>query len=116
MQDSSTATCTAGGDFQVIRDWPHMHLAGLEFHGSVIHESAGNTDALVDVVPWDFYVQKTYDVDVAVSAGDQIVTSCIWQNNTDNYIFAGPRTTDEMCNQSFLVWPASQATWMGSCP
>lgn len=116
MIDSSTATCTAGGDFHVIRDWPHMHLAGKEFHGAVVRQGTGAIDPLVDVVPWDFYTQKTYDLDVAVSSGDAIQTQCIWENDTDNYIFAGPRTTDEMCNQALLVWPSVNATWSGACP
>ena len=115
MIDTSTAACTAGGDFRVIRDWPHMHLAGKELHGAVLHQD-GTTTPLVDVVPWDFYAQKTYDVDVAVGAGDQVQTHCVWENPTDNYIFAGPKTTDEMCNQSLLAWPAASAFWTGDCP
>lgn len=114
MIDSSTAACTVAGDLHVIRDWPHMHLAGAEFHGAVLRGD-GTTQSLVDVVPWDFYAQKTYDVDVAVSAGDQIRTNCVWNNQTNDYIFAGPRTTDEMCNQSLLVWPAANAAWSGEC-
>jgi hypothetical protein len=115
MVDSSTATCTAGGDFHVIRDWPHMHLAGKEFHGAVVRQGTGALDPIVDVVPWDFYRQETYDVDVAVSAGDGVQTTCVWENDTDSYIFGGPRTTDEMCNQSLLVWPAASASWSGTC-
>jgi len=114
MTDSSTASCVAAGSFNVIRDWAHMHLAGYEFQGSVLHQNGG-VDPLVDVVPWDFYRQLTYTVDVNVSAGDQVQTTCIWHNNTDNYIFAGPLTTDEMCNQALLVWPAASATWSGTC-
>ena len=114
MQDTSTAACTPIAGLHVIRDWPHMHLAGQEFHGSVLHPD-GTTTPLVDVVPWDFYRQLTYDVAVDVSAGDQIQTNCIWFNQTDNYIFAGPLTTDEMCNQSLLVWPATSAFWEGTC-
>ncbi len=115
MIDTSTVACTMGGDVHVMLDWPHMHLAGHEFHGAVIRQTTGTVDPLVDVVPWDFFVQKTYAVDVAVGAGDQIQTSCIWKNDTNDYIFAGPRTTDEMCNQSLLVWPAIHATWAGTC-
>lgn len=115
MIDSSTAVCTATADFTVIRDWPHMHLAGHEFHGAVVRKGTGSTDALVDVVPWDFYLQRTYEVNVSVGAGDAIQTSCVWENDTNDYIFGGPRTTDEMCNQSLLVWPASHASWSGTC-
>ena len=114
MIDSSTATCAAGGDLHVIRDWPHMHLAGKEFHGAVVHGD-GTTTPIVDVVPWDFYGQKTYDVDVPVAAGEGIQTNCVWENQTNDYIFAGPKTTDEMCNQSLLVWPAANAFWSGEC-
>ncbi len=91
-----------------------MHLAGQEFHGAVLRQD-GTTMPLIDVVPWDFYRQLTYTVDVDVSAGDQIQTQCIWFNQTDNYIFGGPLTTDEMCNQALLVWPASSAFWQGTC-
>jgi hypothetical protein len=114
MIDTSTWSCTLGADVHVIRDWPHMHLAGHEFHGSVLHGD-GTTTPLVDVVPWDFYRQLTYTLDVQSSAGDQIQTNCIWENDTNDYIFAGPKTTDEMCNQSLLVWPAANATWQGEC-
>jgi len=114
LQDSSTVACTVGGDLHVIRDWAHMHLAGQEFHGAALRQN-GTTTPLIDVVPWDFYRQLTYTVDVDVSAGDQIQTQCIWFNQTDSYIFGGPLTTDEMCNQALLVWPANNAFWQGTC-
>ncbi len=114
LTDTSTAQCTVAGDVHVIRDWPHMHLAGHEFHGAVIHADQ-TTTPLVDVVPWDFYHQITYEMDASITAGDQIQTTCIWQNETNDYIFAGPKTTDEMCNQSLLVWPAANANWSGTC-
>lgn len=115
IAEASTATCTAGGNFHVALDWPHMHLAGTEFHGSVVRAD-GSVTPLVDVVPWRFDAQRTYALDVPVSAGDAVVTTCDWLNATDSYIFEGPKTSDEMCNHALLVWPEEQATWSGSCP
>jgi hypothetical protein len=114
MQDTSTAACTAAAPFHVVDDWPHMHLAGQTFHGTVLHGD-GTQTPLVDVDPWDFHTQRIYPVDVDVAAGDQIQTTCVWFNSTNDYIFAGPKTTDEMCNQSLLVWPATNASWEGQC-
>ncbi len=66
MTDASTAACTVAGDVHVIRDWPHMHMVGKEFHGAVVHAD-GTTTPLVDVVPWDFYRQVTYVVDAPIA-------------------------------------------------
>jgi len=114
MQDSSTASCTVAAPIHAVMDWPHMHLAGQQFHG-VLLRGDGTQTPLADVDPWDFHAQRIYPIDVDIAAGDQVQTTCTWFNATNDYIFAGPKTTDEMCNQALLVWPAENAFWKGQC-
>ncbi len=115
IQDTSSTSCVAAGTVHAIFDWPHMHLMGQEFHGRVVHPD-GSSTPLVDVVPWNFAKQETHPIDVTIHAGDKVETECIWLNTTDQYIFGGPKTTDEMCNHALMVWPAESAQWQGNCP
>lgn len=106
-REEAEATCVVDGELQLISTWPHMHLAGAEFHGAVTR--AGTTTPIVDIVPWVFDAQRTYPIDVGLAPGDAILTRCVWQNITDTTILPGPRIIDEMCGQSLIAWPAEAA-------
>jgi hypothetical protein len=95
---TSSASCTVAGDLHVISTWPHMHLLGTAFHGS-----------LVDVVPFVYDAQRAYPVDVMFAAGATIDSACTWQNTTDGVVLPGPKLTDEMCEQAIIAWPVEAA-------
>jgi copper type II ascorbate-dependent monooxygenase-like protein len=108
LSDISTFDCRVDAPLHIFSTWPHMHLLGSEFHGTIIRADE-TREPLIDVVPWIFEDQQAYRVDVDVAAGDALETQCIWFNDTEEYVFGGPRTVDEMCNQSLIVWPAAAA-------
>jgi hypothetical protein len=95
---TSSASCVVPGDLHVISTWPHMHLLGTAFHGS-----------LVDVDPFVYDAQRAYPVDVVVAAGATIDSACTWQNPTDAVVLPGPKLTDEMCEQAVIAWPLDAA-------
>lgn len=108
--ETSETSCVVQGNVHLWSIWPHMHLAGHEVE---VDWAAGDAGAaaysLVDVNPWNFYLQKRYPLSVDLSAGDRIATRCVWQNTTDSYILPGPLTENEMCNVAIIAWPADQA-------
>lgn len=106
-REEAVATCTVASDLHIVSTWPHMHRAGAEFHGRVLH--AATSELLVDVVPWEFDAQRTYPVTVTAASGDAIETHCVWQNDTDTTILPGPYITQEMCGQSLIAYPADAA-------
>lgn len=95
--ETSTGTCRVATPVSALFAWPHMHRAGRRFHG------------LVDVDPWDFDHQRVYPVTRALAAGDVVETTCIWQNDGDEYVLPGAGIDDEMCGQALVVWPAEGA-------
>jgi hypothetical protein len=107
-------TCTFDSALHLVSTWPHMHQIGAEFHGALVRGDA--TEPLVDVVPWDFDMQRAYPLDVELAAGDAISTQCIWQNSTSAPVLPGPRIGDEMCNQSLIAYPYDAAHCVPSAP
>ncbi len=106
--ENSEGICTLGGSVHLWSVWPHMHLIGKEISVDLVR-SAGGAQPLIDVVPWDFHAQKTYPLALDVSAGDVFHTHCTWQNDSDQYVFPGPLTENEMCDTAFIAWPAEAA-------
>jgi len=104
----SVAECRPAGTLHLLSTWPHMHQVGSAFHGAIVRGD-GSREALVDVEPWGFADQHAYPVEVTLAQGDAIETRCEWRNDGDAYVLPGPRTVDEMCGQSLVVWPAEQA-------
>jgi hypothetical protein len=108
QEEHSTGSCALGAEVHLWSAWPHMHLAGKEISGELVH--GASTTTLVEVSDWDFHRQKTYPLMIDAVAGDEVRVSCTWDNATPNYILPGPLTTNEMCNLAFIAWPAAAAT------
>jgi hypothetical protein len=104
--ETSSASCTFVGGAHLWSIWPHMHRLGTAIEARLLQKS-GDTSRLARVDPWNFSAQRTYPLDLDVSAGDAIESQCWWTNPTDTYVFAGPNTSDEMCNQGLIGWPAA---------
>jgi hypothetical protein len=114
MQEHTATTCRAAAPMHIFTAWPHMHLLGTAFEGAIVRAD-GTRTTMVDVPSWDFDEQHTYGVDMDVAAGDGIETDCTWYNPTDEYVLPGTATTDEMCGDGLIVWPAAAAAWQGTC-
>jgi hypothetical protein len=104
--ETSLTTCTFAASGHLWSIWPHMHRMGRAIQ-AVLRTNSGRSSTLVRVDPWNFSAQQTYPLDVDISAGDVIDSQCWWTNTTDAYVFPGPKTSDEMCNQGLIGWPAA---------
>jgi hypothetical protein len=102
---TASSRCRARADVHALFVWPHMHRLGKEFRGSV-ERANGEVVPLVDVPAWDVARERTYPVAVDIGEGDEIVTSCTWENGGDDFVYGGPLSTDEMCTQGIVSWPA----------
>jgi len=107
--ETSDSSCTLGGDVHLYSIWPHMHLLGQEIEVDS-GPQGGSASVLIDVAPWRFQNQAVYPLDVDASGGGTLRLRCTWNNTTDHYVFAGPRTEDEMCQAGLIAWPAAAAT------
>lgn len=104
--ETSSTTCTFSANAHIWSIWPHMHRIGHAIEAR-LRPSGGETSILVHVEPWNFSAQRTYPLDVDVAAGDSIESQCWWTNTTDQYVLPGLKSSDEMCNQGLVGWPAS---------
>jgi len=106
MNETSSTICTFSQSAHLWSIWPHMHRAGHAIEATLLR-SGGEHSTLVHVEPWNFSAQRTYPLDVDVSAGDSIESQCWWTNTTDTYVLPGLKSSDEMCNQGLVGWPAA---------
>ncbi len=87
-------SCTMPRDMDVFAVLGHMHE-----RGSSIELTRGSE--VVYRTAWDFDVQPTTPLHLAVKKGDVMRLRCAWNNPTDQAIGYGERATDEMCS---LIW------------
>lgn len=104
----ATGVCTAAAPMRAIGVWPHMHQAGTEFRGDILHEG-GERETAVHLTPWNWSEQLIHPLALDIAAGDKIETNCFWENPTPNPIEKGTLTTQEMCEQTYIAWPAEAA-------
>jgi hypothetical protein len=76
----------------------HMHKLGQTTQLSIVNE-AGDEDCLLDIDEWDYDWQRFYTLKSPRTLGlsDKIRFSCTWDNPTDQAVFWGDATEDEMC-------------------
>jgi hypothetical protein len=104
-QASVSSGCRARAIMHTLFAWPHMHRLGTTFHSAVQRAGGGETP-IVDLPAWDVGRERTYPVVVDIAAGDVITIGCTWDNPGDTVVSQGPETTDEMCTQGLITWPA----------
>jgi hypothetical protein len=102
---TATHVCTVAEPMHAIGVWPHMHKAGKEFRGEIIRPN-GERETTVHLSPWNFNEQLIHPIALDIAAGDKIETRCVWENTTPNPIKGGPLSSDEMCEQTLIAWPA----------
>ncbi len=104
-QATASAGCRAKAAVHTLFAWPHMHRLGTTFQSSV-QRAAGGATPVVDVPVWDVAGERTYPVTVDIDEGDVIQIGCTWVNTTSATVVGGYETTDEMCTQGIISWPA----------
>jgi hypothetical protein len=73
---------------------PHMHKLGTAMSTYIAH--AGQSTKVVDQPNFSFQSQVSYPVDVDITPGDIVNTTCTWTNTTTSTVTWGEKTTDEM--------------------
>ena len=108
-----TQTCTVSQDFEIVAGLPHMHEIGSTFK-HVLTRNDGTQESLIELTGWDFERQYFYEIPVSVKSGDTLTMTCGYQNTTDQTVYAGLGTADEMCFDFLVVTPAAaqaQCAW-----
>jgi hypothetical protein len=102
------ARCTpqTNQPIHVLRTWPHMHLLGRRMRAT-LHRAGGGSVTYHDEV-FDFNYQIQYDTPIVLNPGDSIETTCVFRNQTGNYVGFGQDTTQEMCYNFTVAYPAGR--------
>jgi hypothetical protein len=98
----AAGACTFGSDATVLVVWPHMHQLGR--HMRVVHE-----DEVLFDGPYEFDEQVFHFIEPrTVSAGERVEVYCTWQNDTDERVFFGDSSDQEMCFAGLYRYPAQR--------
>lgn len=88
---------------------PHMHKLGRKFSTKALRlENAGIVEhTIVDVPDFDFNQHKSYvsDPPFVIQRGDELRTTCVYDNPHPWPILFGEDTDAEMCLNFMLVYP-----------
>ncbi len=110
-----TGTCTSqetsswGAPFHVMSSSPHMHELGRGFRTD-IHRSSGGTEVLVNEPNFSFQNQRDYPNDpvITIQPGDELVSTCYFDNPGSSTVYFGEGTSDEMCFNFVVGYPIDQ--------
>jgi hypothetical protein len=86
---------------------PHMHKLGRHMNTVVKRAATGNTETVFDKA-FDFNSQITYilDTPIVLQPNDTITSTCTFDNETNAAVPFGPSTTQEMCYNFTMSYPA----------
>jgi hypothetical protein len=104
-----TGTCDTSSwtePFHVMSTSPHMHELGRGFK-TIINRAGGGTEILTDVPQFSFADQKDYPYDppVVINPGDELVSTCWFDNPGGSTVYFGEGTSDEMCFNFTVGYP-----------
>jgi hypothetical protein len=96
----------SGGPITIWGLTPHMHKLGRHMTTAIKH-SDGSLETVFDK-DFDFNSQITYPLKPAIvlQAGESIQSTCTFDNETDGTVPFGPSTTQEMCYNFTMSYPA----------
>ncbi|MEE2752208.1 MAG: monooxygenase [Myxococcota bacterium] len=82
----------------------HMHTRGVAARFWKT-DADGNETCLLDIPNWDFDWQRSYmfQEPIETNPGDTLTVECTWDNPTDDTIYWGDNTTDEMCLATMYI-------------
>ncbi|MEZ4458752.1 MAG: hypothetical protein R3E66_03300 [bacterium] len=108
-----TGNCVMAEDWKVLAGMPHMHENGSAFK-QVIKRKDGTEEPFIALTNWSFETQLFYGLPVDLKAGDTLVTTCTFDNQSLGAVSSGPRTQDEMCFNFMYVTPPPSARYCDS--
>lgn len=114
VTNTNTCTVEAEGPIRLITSSPHMHKLGISAKLEVLR-----TDGSVIVVtdePYSFEEQRRYPVDLIIHSGDQIRTTCVYDNPTATPVSFGQDSDDEMCFNFAMFYPICGMRCVGGDP
>jgi hypothetical protein len=99
----AVGTCSAQKESHIIAMSPHMHKTG-RYMKSIVTKQGGGNVTITDK-PFAFDDQQIFPIDeIVVKPGDKITTTCTYDSAIP--ITFGPGTSDEMCYNFVVAWPA----------
>jgi cytochrome c5 len=112
-KSSQTAVCThsGSGDVTLITSSPHMHKTGVGAKFEIIH--AGGQTEVLDDTPFNQEDQTVKAINSVLKRGDQVRTTCIYNNTTNATKTFGESTDDEMCFNFSRYYPMGALTCFG---
>lgn len=92
-----TGVCNIQQEMTLLAGMPHMHETGSSFKFDVVRAD-GTRINLVELTGWSFEAQLFYEMPLKVYPGDQLETTCTFENpHAERTVFFGDGTEDEMC-------------------
>jgi mono/diheme cytochrome c family protein len=86
---------------------PHMHKRGRQ-----LKTATANGAVITDEPQFDFEQQLGTAINMKLSAGDVVRTTCVWENPDDKTIGWGEGTDDEMCFNFVGYYPKRPMSWV----
>jgi len=83
---------------------PHMHGFGRSMTHT-LHPRNGTPIELAKETAWDPNNQSWYPIDATLKPGDRVSTRCGWVNTTDDPVYFGDASLDEMCYAFTMYYP-----------
>jgi hypothetical protein len=109
MTSKFSGTCLndSNAPITIIGFNPHMHKLGRHMFTQVMRKASGMMETVFDK-DFDFANQVTYILDkpITLEAGDSITSTCTFNNDTNAAVPFGPSTTQEMCYNFTMSYPA----------
>lgn len=102
---------SSADEVHAVAAFPHMHQLGTAI-STVLNPSTDAVD-LGKHDTWDFDNQPFMPINATIKPGDQIQTTCTWNNTTNSTVRFGEYTDDEMCYSFTMYYPRapSFASW-----
>jgi hypothetical protein len=106
--------CTMSGATNLFMVNPHMHQLGV--HQLVIADRAAG-DMMIHDGDYDFSDQRIYPITpIAMAAGDRVMVTCTYDNDSGDPVPFGDSSTQEMCFATTYRYPALGGTFGIFCP
>ena len=103
---SATGSCVndSNAPIHIIQFVPHMHTIGRNMK-SVVKRKNGMMEEVFNK-PFANNSQLQYDTHVTMEPGETIISTCTFQNDGARSVGFGTSTTQEMCYQFAVSYPA----------
>jgi hypothetical protein len=111
------ALASTGPDLRLFAVMPHMHGLGRSMVHTLHPRGGAPPINLATQANWDINNQSWFAIDATLRAGDRVATRCGWTNTTDEPVYFGDASADEMCYAFTMYYPRiTEPSWNWSLP